>query len=220
VRVLLFGATGMVGQSVLRECLLDPGIEHVLSIARGRTGRRDPKLREFSLPDLFNLAPIESELAGFDACFFCIGVTSVGTSAEDYRRTTRDLPVSAAQTLVRRSPAMTFVFVSAAGADSSEKGRARWARVKGSAENALLAMPFRSVYVVRPALIVPLNGIRSRTEIYNRIYKVLRPLVPLLMRFAPRHIITSDRLGKALIRIARDGAPKRLIESRDLSDML
>lgn len=216
MRVVLFGATGMVGQSVLRECLLDDGVKHVLSIARTVTGRRNPKLRELTLPDLTDLSPIESELSGFDACFFCIGVTSVGTSAQDYRRITHDLPILVAKTLLRRSPKMTFLYVSAAGADSTESGRVHWANVKGAAENALLRLPFGAVYVARPALILPRHGIRSRTGFYNFVYAVTRPLSPLIERLFPRRVTTTERLGRAMLRIAREGAPKPILESWDL----
>lgn len=216
MRVLLFGATGMVGQSVLRECLLDPGIEHVLSIGRGVTGQRNAKLREFTLPDLANLSPVEGELGNFDACFFCIGITSVRTKEEDYRRITYALPLAVAQTLLKRSPGMTFIYISGAGADSTEAGRVMWARVKGAAENALLRMPFRRVYVVRPAVILPRNGIRSRTGIYNLGYILMRPILPLVERLFPRYVTTTEKLGRTLIRMARDGAGKRILESWDL----
>jgi uncharacterized protein YbjT (DUF2867 family) len=167
--VVLFGATGMVGQGVLRECLLDRDVQRVLSIGRQVTGRTDPKLREIVRADLFRFDDIESDLAGYDACFFCLGVASAGKSEEEYWRITHDIAVAAATTLVKVNPGMTFVFVSGAGTDSSEKGRTMWARVKGSTENALLRMPFKAAYMFRPAFIQPMHGETSKTFLYRNL---------------------------------------------------
>jgi uncharacterized protein YbjT (DUF2867 family) len=216
MNAILFGATGMVGQSVLRECLLDPDVQKVISIGRSETTRRHPKLRQLVLPDLFNLAPIESELAGFDACFFCLGVTSAGMSEESYRRITQELTLSVARTLVRLNPAMTFLYVSGAGTDSTEQGRIMWARVKGATENALLHMPFKAAYMIRPAAILPQNGIKSRTRLYQAFYTLGRPLFPILKALLPRYVTTTEILGRAMVRIAKQGAPKQVIESWDI----
>ncbi|HEV7501495.1 MAG TPA: NAD(P)H-binding protein, partial [Vicinamibacteria bacterium] len=178
MRVVLFGATGMVGQGVLRECLLDPDVESVVAVGRRANGQIHPKLRELVHKDLLDLAPLESELTGLDAAFFCLGITSAGMTEADYTRVTYDITMAAAASLVRLSPALTFVFVSGAGADSSEQGRTMWARVKGKTENALLRMPFRAVYVLRPAVIQPLHGITSRTGSYRVFYAIARPLFP------------------------------------------
>src|SRR5215204_3508149 len=145
--VVVFGATGMVGQGVLRECLLDPGIGRVVTVGRRATGEWDQKLREVVAPDLSDLSAVESELKGLDACMFCVGVTSAGMSEEAYARITHDLTLSVARTLLRLNPGMAFLFISGMGADSSARGRLMWARVKGKAENALLEMPFRAVHV-------------------------------------------------------------------------
>lgn len=216
MNAIVFGATGMVGQSVLRECLLDPDVQKVICIGRSATGQRHAKLRELVLPDLFSLSPIESELSGFDACFFCLGVTSAGMSEESYRRITHDLTLSVACTLVRLNPAMTFLFVSGAGTDSTEHGRTMWARVKGATENALLGMPFKAAYMIRPAVILPMHGIRSRTKLYQTFYTLGRPLVPVLKVLLPRYVTTTEKLGRAMVRIAKQGAPKHVIESWDL----
>ena len=185
MRVILFGATGMVGQGVLRECLLDPGVEQVLAVVRAATGRRDEKLRELVVRDFLDYSSVEKELAGYDACFFCLGVTSAGIKEEDYRRITHDVTVAAAETLVRLNQGMTFVFVSGMGADSTESGRVMWARIKGQAENAILRTPFKARYVFRPAYIQPLHGIQSRTRLYRILYLVVAPLYPVLKAFSP-----------------------------------
>ena len=139
MKVILFGATGMVGQGALRECLLDPGVEAVLAVGRRATGESSPKLREIVVDDMSDLSPVSGQLSGYDACFFCLGISSAGMTEADYRRVTYDIAVTAAQILVARSPGLTFVFVSGRGADSTERGRLMWARVKGETENAILA---------------------------------------------------------------------------------
>src|SRR5579862_6917442 len=166
MRVILFGATGMVGQGVLRECLLDSGVEQVLSVGRSRTGIPNPKLREVEHNDLWHYKDLEPQLAGYDACFFCLGVTSAGMKPEEYERITYGITIAAADTLARLNPGMTFVYVSGAGTDSSERGRLAWARVKGRTENALLRLPFRAAYMFRPGVIQPLHGIRAKTAWY------------------------------------------------------
>jgi uncharacterized protein YbjT (DUF2867 family) len=216
VNVIIFGSTGMIGQGVLRECLLDPGVQRVVTINRRRGGKTHAKLREIVHPDLFNLAPLESELRGLDACFFCLGVTSVGLSEEEYSRITYELALSIANTLVRLNPGMTFIYVSGAGTDSSERGRIMWARVKGRAENALLRLPFRAVYMFRPGALIPLHGIRSSTRLYNVLYAVLRPLVPLIRRISPDSFSTTEQMGRAMVAVARDGYPHRILEMPDI----
>src|SRR5262245_38388305 len=159
MNVVIFGATGMIGQGVLRECLIDPHVTRVLTVGRAPTGKRHYKLLEIVHANLLDLSSIEPDLAGFDACFFCLGISSAGMREPDYRRITHDRPLAAAQALLQRSPGATFVYVSGLGADSSEKGALMWARVKGQAENALQRMPFKAVYVIRPGFVQPLHGI-------------------------------------------------------------
>jgi uncharacterized protein YbjT (DUF2867 family) len=216
MKAILFGATGMVGLGVLRECLLDPDVESVVTVGRAPTGQKHEKLRELVHANLLDLSAIEGELSGHDACFFCLGVTSAGTSEQEYERITYGIPVAAAQTLVKLNPGMTFVYVSGSGADSSEKGRTMWARIKGKAENALLAMPFKATYVFRPAFIQPLHGIRSRTKLYNAMYAVLGPLYPVVKAIAPGYATTTEQLGRAMIAVARRGFAKRILESQDI----
>ena len=216
MKVVLFGGTGMIGQGVLRECLIDPGVDRVLIVGRSATGQRHEKLREIAQKDLRDLTPIRDQLAGYDACFFCLGVTSAGMNEADYRRITFDIALAAARTLVELNPAMTFVYISGAGADSSERGRVMWARVKGATENAILALPFKASYVFRPAFVQPTHGIVSRTRWYNAMYAVLGPLYPVLSRLAPRYMLTTEQIGQAMLYVARQGAPMRVLESRDI----
>lgn len=217
MKALIFGATGMVGQGVLRECLLDPGVAEIITIGRQATGQRHAKLREIVHADLTDYSAIEVELTGFDACFFCLGIASAGMSEVDYSRITHDMPLAAARTLVRLNPAMTFVHTSAAGTDSSESGRVMWARVKGRTENALLRLPFKAVYIFRPAGIRPMHGITSRTTLYRVGYAIATPLLPWLERTFPRYVTSTERLGKAMLKAAREGAPKPILEGEDIN---
>ena len=184
MRVILFGATGMVGQAALRECLFDAGVERVLTVGRSVTGQKHEKLRELVHPDLTDYSRVSGELTGYDACFFCLGISSAGMSEADYRRVTVDIAVAAGRALVAANPGMTFVFVSGAGTDSTGKSRTMWARVKGEAENAILALPFKGAYAFRPGFIRPLHGITSRTRSYRVLYAIMWPFVPLVMSFS------------------------------------
>jgi uncharacterized protein YbjT (DUF2867 family) len=217
MKVILFGATGMVGQGVLRECLLDPKVERVLIIGRRASGQQHAKLREIVHADFSDFSTIEAELSGYDACFFCLGVSSAGMAEAAYRLVTYDIALAAARTLVRLNPTMTFIYVSGMGADSSERGRTMWARVKGAAENALLRLPFKAVYVVRPAAIQPLHGIRSRTIWYQAVYAVIWPLLSVVRIAFPNYVTTTEQIGRAMIKVARSGAPKPILESRDIN---
>ena len=217
MNVLLLGATGMVGQGVLRECLLDPRVTSVLTLGRVVTGQRAPKLREIAQPNLFDLSAIEHELTGIDVCFFCLGVSAVGMNEEQYTRITHDLTLSVAQTLLRINPALVFLYVSGMGTDSTEHGRTMWARVKGRTENELLAMPFRRAYMVRPAAIIPLHGIRSKTAFYRIFYTLTKPIQPLLQRAFPKYITTTEELGRAMINLAAGNTPSRVIENREIT---
>lgn len=217
MNVLLFGATGMVGQGVLRECLIDPGVERVLAVGRSSTGRRDEKLTEALLPDVGDLSGVEDRLAGYDACFYCLGVSSVGMSEERYTKLTYDLALSVAGTLVRIDPAMTFVYVSGAGTDASEKGRVMWARVKGRTENALRRLPFRAAYMFRPAGIVPMHGVRSKTAWYRVLYAAMSPLYPVLKAVFPNGVTTTEKVGRAMLAVARRGYPGPVLETRDIN---
>ncbi len=209
----------MVGQGVLRECLLDPDVERVLSIVRAPSGQRHPKLRELVHANFLDFSPMESELSGFDAAFFCLGATSAGKTEEQYSRVTYDITMAVAEPLARLNPGMTFVFVSGAGTDSTERGRVMWARVKGKTENAVLRLPFKAVYMFRPAVIQPMHGLQSRTALYRIPYLILRPLIPWLRKGFPQYVTTTEQLGRAMISAAKHGASKRVLESADINKL-
>ena len=217
MKVLLFGATGMVGQGVLRECLVDAGVTEVLSVGRGPTGVQNAKLHEILHDDFTDFSKIESRLAGYDACLFCLGVSSIGMSEERYRHLTYDITLAAATALARLNPQMTFVYVTGAGTDSTEQGSRMWARIKGKTENDLLKLPFRAAYMFRPAGIQPLHGIRSKTAWVQALYVAGAPLLALLGRVAPKYMTTTEQVGRAMIKVARDGYPKPVLESEDIN---
>jgi uncharacterized protein YbjT (DUF2867 family) len=217
MKVIVVGASGMVGQGVLRECLLDPDVERVLVVGRRALGKTDAKLVERTVADLADLSSIEGDLAGYDACFFCLGVTSAGLKEPEYRKVTYDITAAFAATLARRSPGLTFVFVSGRGTDSTEKGPIMWARVKGAAENVVLKAGFKAAYLFRPGIIQPLHGARSRTAAYRFLYVVLTPLVWLLKAVTPGSITTTERVGVAMLEAARRGAPKTILENADIN---
>ena len=217
MKVILFGATGMVGQGVLRECLLDPGVESVLVVGRSTTGQRHAKLREIVRDNFLDFSAIESELSGFDACFFCLGVSSIGMNEERYRHLTYDITLAAATTLSKLNPGMVFVYVTGRGTDSTERGPLMWARVKGKTENDLLKLPFKAAYMFRPAGIQPLHGIRSKTAWVQAIYVGAAPLLSLLNRVAPAYMTTTEQVGRAMIKVAREGYPKAVLESEDIN---
>jgi uncharacterized protein YbjT (DUF2867 family) len=216
MKVILFGATGMVGQGVLRECLLDAGVESVLVVGRSPTGQQNAKLREILHGDFMDFSAIESELAGFDACFFCLGVSSVGMDEQRYRHLTYDITLAAATVLAKLNPGMVFIYVTGRGTDSTEQGRLMWARVKGKTENDLLKLPFKAAYMFRPAGIQPLHGIKSKTAWYQTLYVVAAPVLTLLHRIAPKYVTTSEQVGRAMIKVARDGYSKPVLESEDI----
>ncbi|MGC2359271.1 MAG: epimerase [Thermoplasmata archaeon] len=217
MKIILFGASGMVGQGVLRECLLDPEVSAVLSVSRRPLGTAHEKLRELVLRDVGDLSTVESEVRGYEGCCWCLGASSAGMSEAEYRRVTYDLTVSAARTLSKVDPGLTFVYVSGAGTDSTEHGRAMWARVKGATENALLAMPFHAAYMFRPGIIRPLHGIRSRTRGYRIVYAVLRPFLFLVRLVSPDAMTSTEKVGRAMIRAVRDGAPTRVVGTREIN---
>jgi uncharacterized protein YbjT (DUF2867 family) len=220
MKVIIFGATGMVGAGVLRECLLDAEVERVLVVGRSAIRNppvaREPKLREIVRADLMDLSPIEAELRGYDACFFCLGVSSVGMNEAEYRRISYDLTMAVAERLVRLNQGMTFVYVSGAGTDSSEHGRAMWARVKGATENALLQLPFKGAYMFRPAAIQPMYGVRSKTKLYQFFYDALGPLLTLARRWFPQYVTTTERVGRAMIAVAKRNGGRAVLENVDI----
>jgi uncharacterized protein YbjT (DUF2867 family) len=216
MNVVIFGATGMIGSGVLLECLRDPRVDAVLAIGRTPPGQSHQKLRALIHDDFFHYDAIRDQLSGYDACFFCLGVSSAGMSERDYHRITFDMTVAAAEALLAVNPELTFCYVSGAGTDSSEHGRAMWARVKGRTENRLLAMPMRA-FMFRPGFIQPVKGVRSKTWLYRIAYGITGPILPLLRRLFPRSIMTSEQLGRAMIRVAAAGEPGRnILEPADI----
>ncbi len=216
MKVLIFGATGMVGQGVLRECLLDPDVQLVQTVGRSSTAAQHAKLHEIVHQDLFHYDAIASNLSGFDACFFCLGVTSSGMSEPDYHRVTYGITMAAAEILSRLNPRMTFVYVSGAGTDSSERGRIMWARVKGKTENALLKLPFAAAYMFRPGIIQPLHGVKSKTQLYRFFYALGKPVLGLLRRAFPNYVLTTEQIGRAMLSVAKQGYPRHILETTDI----
>jgi uncharacterized protein YbjT (DUF2867 family) len=217
MKVILFGATGMVGQGVLRECLLDPDVTGVLVVGRSATGQQNPKLREIRHDNFMDFSALEPELGGFDACFFCLGVSSVGMEEARYRDLTYDITLAAATVLAKLNPSMVFIYVTGQGTDSTEQGRLMWARIKGKTENDLLKLPFKAAYMFRPAGIQPLHGIRSKTSWVQAIYVAAAPLLTMLNRVAPKYMTTTEQVGRAMIKVARDGYPRPVLESEDIN---
>jgi uncharacterized protein YbjT (DUF2867 family) len=211
IRAIITGATGMVGEGVLLECLDRPEVEQVLVINRKPLGRSHPKLKEIIHGDFFNLTPIAAQLAGYDACFFCLGVSSVGMSKEEYKRLTFDLTIHAGETMARQNPAMTFCYVTGAGTDSSEKGRVAWARVKGATENVLLKL-FPNGYMFRPGVMKATPGQQNLKSLYRR----LAWLYPVIHALWPSRSCTLREVGQAMINVALKGYPKKVLEVPDI----
>jgi uncharacterized protein YbjT (DUF2867 family) len=215
MKAILFGATGMVGEGVLHEALNDATVESVLVIGRRSCNVMHPKVRELLHNDFYDYSAIEDRLQGYHACFFCLGVTSIGKDEETYRRLTYDLTMSAARTLSRLNPDMVFCYVSGAGTDSTEKGRSMWARVKGKTENDLAKLPFKSTYAFRPGFIKPTPGLKNSLAIA----RILAPLYPLMHLLLPKHVCTMEDLGCSMIRVAAEGYSKRVLECADIAQL-
>jgi hypothetical protein len=209
--VILFGATGMVGQGVLRECLREDNVETVLAIGRRSTDVSHPKLREHLLSNIFSFDTGDENLQHFDACFFCLGVSSAGMSEVDYRHMTFDLTIGWAQKLAKINPMMTFIYVSGAGTG----GRSMWAQIKGKTESTLLEL-FPKAYMFRLAALQPMHGEVSRTRWTRISYALLKPLIPVVRILISNSVITTEELGRAMIRVARQGSEKHVLENRDL----
>ncbi|MCB0657951.1 MAG: epimerase [Saprospiraceae bacterium] len=216
LRVILTGSTGMIGQGVLNECLENRDIDHILVINRNALGISHRKLQEVIHSDFSQVQPLIPLLKGYDACFFCLGVSSAGMKEADYLRITHDFTLATAAACLDANPNMVFCYVSGAGTDSSEQGRTMWARVKGKTENDLLAMPFQAVYLFRPGYIQPMKGIRSRTPLYNAMYALFKPLYPLL-KHLPKFVTSTEQMGKAMIGVTLHGYEKPILESADIN---
>jgi uncharacterized protein YbjT (DUF2867 family) len=208
MKILLFGSTGMVGQGVLRECLADDGVREVVAVVRSPTGQAHPKLREIVHRDFTSFDGVRLDA---DACFWCLGVSSAGMTEADYARVTYEYTVAAVKAM--NAPATTFVFVSGQGAD----GSAMWARVKKRTEEFVFATPFKAAYVFRPGMIEPLDGIRSRTRLYNALYPILKPVLFLMKAVKPASITDTRRVGRAMLNVARAGFPKRILGNPEIN---
>lgn len=212
IKAIITGATGMVGEGVLHTCLQHENVTEVLVINRRPCGVVHPKLKEIIHADFFNLAPIENELSGYNACFFCLGVSSVGMKEATYYTLTHTLTLHVAATLSRHNPGMTFCYISGSGTDSSEKGRLMWARVKGKTENDLMQLPFAAVYAFRPGFIKPIKGLQHT----HAFYKYINWLYPFGRKFFPNGFCTLQELSLAMIQVALQGYPKKILEGKDI----
>ncbi len=214
MQVMIFGATGMVGQGVLRECLSDNAIDRVLAVGRNHTSQNHSKLTELIVSDFNQLPEYPEQLTGFDACFFCLGVSAFGMSEAEYHRITHDLTMTIVEPLLKFNPNLTFIFLSGTGADNPKQ---MWARVKRITEQTLLQLPFKSVHIFRPAFIQPLYGIKSRTLLYRFMYAVLGPLYPVWKMLFPDYVTTTEKVGRAMIHVAKSGEGRLIHENRDIN---
>jgi len=216
MKAIIFGASGMVGGGVLKECLQALDVEQVLVVGRAPLGLQHPRLKELVLADLSDYTGHDADLTGYDACFFCLGTSAAGKTEAEYRRITHDLTLAAARVLARLNPQMMFIYVSGAGTDSTERGRSMWARVKGQTENALQRLPLKAVYLFRPGLIRPMDGIVSKTPAYRVFYALLSPLVALAHRAFPNQVLSTREIGQAMLQLARRPSGPAVCEARDI----
>ena len=218
MKVLITGTTGMVGKGVLYTCLDDPDVEKVVTISRSSCEVSHPKLEEIIHKDFFDLTAIESQFEGFDACYFCLGVSSVGMSEDQYRHLTYTLTMTFAETLFKLSPQAVFCYVSGAGTDETESARMMWARVKGKTENDLSRMGFKGSYAFRPGFIQPMRGIKSKTNWYQFFYNVLKPFYGLLQRM-PKYVTDTDKVGFAMLQVTKHRYHRTIIESNEINEL-
>ena len=210
----------MVGQGALRECLDHADVTSVLVVGRSSSGIKHEKAREVIHDDFLDYSGIEDALRGYDACFFCLGVSAAGMSEQDYHRVTYEFTLRAAETLAKLNPDMTFCYLSGTGTDSTERDRSMWARVKGKTENHLMRLPFKAAFMFRPGYIQPLKGIKSKTRLYRLSYAVVGPFYPVLKTLFPHFVTTTEKLGLAMIRVAGTGYPRQVLENRDINALV
>ena len=216
IKAIIFGSSGMIGKGLLRECLRNPKIESILAINRQPSNLRYTILKEIIHENFFDISALKDDLKGYNTCFFCLGVSAAGLSENEYHKITYDLTIYIAETLLKLNKEMTFCYISAAGADSSEKGRIMWARVKGKTENALLRMPFTKAYMFRPSYIQPMVGIKSKTKLYNNLYSITKPFYFFLRRFKS-FVTNSEYLASAMINAVAKGYEKNILKSSDIN---
>jgi nucleoside-diphosphate-sugar epimerase len=217
-KVIITGTTGMVGKGVLLECIDADNIEQILLVNRKSANIFHPKVKEVLVNDFFDLSGIKEELKNHNACFFCLGITSIGQSEEDYTKITYDLTLNFANSFIEFNKQSVFCYVSGTGTDSSEKGRSMWARVKGRTENSLLKMPFKAAYMFRPGYIQPLRGIKSKTQWYTAIYAVFKPIYTALKHF-PSTATNTTNMGLAMINTADGKYKKTILENIDINEL-
>ena len=212
IKAIITGATGMVGEGVLHVCLNSPDVESVLVLNRKPCGVTHPKLKEIIHKDFMDLTSIEDQLAGYNAGYFCAGVSSIGKKENEYRKITYDLTLNFANSLVRLNPEMVFTYVSGVGTDSTEKGKSMWGRVKGKTENDLLKLPFKDVYLFRPGYIHPIKGLQNTYKVYKALY----PLYPIFEKVFPNYVGTLKELGNSMIYVTQNGYEKKVLECEDI----
>jgi uncharacterized protein YbjT (DUF2867 family) len=212
INAIITGATGMVGEGVLHECLENPNVEKVMIINRKPSGHKHAKLTEIIHKDFYDLSPISNQVSGYNACYFCLGVSSIGMNEQEYSKVTHDLTLHVARALLNKNPDMTFCYVSGAGTDSSEKGKSMWARVKGKTENDILNLGFKNAYAFRPGFMKPTPGLKNTLSFY----KYVNWLFPLLSKAFPGHVCTLAEVGQAMINVALQPSGKKILEVKDI----
>lgn len=217
MNVIITGATGMVGKGVLLECIKDERIENILLVSRRSNEIQHNKIKELLVDDMNKISLFQEELKGYDAAFYCMGMSAFRKSEEEYKRITYDLTLDFAMTALKANPQMQFIYVSGLGTDSTEKGRTMWARVKGKTENDILSLGFKNAYMFRPGFIEPKDGIKSSTPMYNTGIKILKPFISLIHKFAPGSITTTQRIGKVMINVMDKGYDKVHISNKDIN---
>lgn len=219
IKAIITGSTGMVGKGVLLECLDNENVDKVLLLNRRALGIEHPKIKEIIVKDFFNLYPIKDSLKSYNACFFCLGISSAGVKAETYKKITYDLTIHLAGILSELNENMCFIYVSGTGTSTSEKSRMRWANVKGKTENDILKLPFKEAYMFRPGFIQPKKGIVSRTRLYRFIYFITSPLFPVFRILFPTMITNTVFVGKAMINAVLHGYHKKWLENKDINHL-
>lgn len=217
MKVILYGVTGMVGQLALQACLKDTEVEKVTAVVRKPTQNRHSKYAEIVRTDISDLSGMADRLTNYDVCLYLIGVSGSGMSEQEYRRITYDMTIRVAEQLIVWNPTMKMIYISGMGADSTETSKQMWARIEGKTENTLLSMPFRAAYMLRPAAILPMCGVRSQTKQYRLIYALVKPFNPLLKRF--NAVITSEQLGQVMLHLAKNGSSKEVLEKETLKQI-
>ncbi|WP_337085665.1 NAD-dependent epimerase/dehydratase family protein [Elizabethkingia anophelis] len=215
LKVIITGATGMVGEGVLQESISNPNVEKILLINRKPSGYTHPKIEEILHSDFSDISALTSQVTGYNACFFCLGVSSIGMNEEQYTKVTYDLTLGFAKTLAEVNPQMTFCYVSGASTDSTEKGKQMWARVKGKTENDLMKLPFKAVYNFRPGFMKPTKGAKN----INGFFKFINAVYPLLRAISSTYFLTLEEVGKAMINAVLHGYPKHVLEVGDIKKL-